>query len=172
MYQFKFPKVYQIKLPLTATEQLRINADLQYSGWAASSEEFFTEFDDTTWENVTAATGDDTFTLEWEDAIQYRLGAEYLATECLAVRGGYYYDPAPAPDEHMNILFPSSTNHVGTLGLGYTRNNLSFDLGGEYLFGAERDITANLDADGEMTNLPGLHRLNVLAFSLGISYRY
>lgn len=154
-----------------AMEKLTINADAQYSAWSYSSDKFVTEFDDDTWANVTAATGDDTFVLEWEDAIQYRFGMEYMASTCLAIRGGYYYDPAPAPDEHMNILFPSSTNHVGTFGFGYTKKNISLDMGFEYLFGAERDIDANI-IDTEMTNIPGNHLLNVLAFSLGVTYRY
>ncbi len=154
-----------------ACEKLTINTDIQYSAWSYSSDKFVTEFDDDTWTAVTAASGDDTFVLNWEDAIQYRLGLEYQIKPCLALRGGYYYDPAPAPDKHMSILFPSSTNHVGTFGIGYTKSNISFDLAGEYLFGAERDIDANIE-NGEMTNVPGKHMLNVLAFGMGITYRY
>lgn len=152
-------------------EKLRMNADVQYSAWSYSSDKFTTEFDDATWAAVTAATGDDTFVLEWEDAIQYRVGMEYMAKKCLALRGGYYYDPAPAPDEHMNILFPSSTNHVGTFGIGYSKSKFELDFALEYLFGAERDIDANIDGT-EMTNMPGKHMLNVFAFGMGITYRY
>ena len=47
-----------------------------------------------------------------------RFGGEYMVTPETAIRFGYYYDPAPAPDKTLNILFPSSTNHVGTLGFG------------------------------------------------------
>ena len=171
-----WPTWIGVGLSYDLNEKFTLNADVQYSAWSYSSDKFTTEFDDDTWAAVTAATGDDTFVLEWEDAIQYRVGMEYKVKPCLALRGGYYYDPAPAPDEHLNILFPSSTNHVGTFGLGYTKNNLTFDLAGEYLFGAERDVDANIlnpgTADQEMTNMPGKHMLNVLAFGLGVTYRY
>jgi len=158
-------------------EKLTVNADVQYSAWKTSSDKFVTEFDDATWAAMTAASGDDTFVLEWEDAIQYRIGLEYQIKPCLALRGGYYYDPAPAPDEYLNILFPSSTNHVGTIGFGYKVNQkISVDFGTEYLFGAERDVDANIinpgTDDQEMTNVPGKHLLNVLAFSLGLNYNY
>ncbi len=60
------------------------------------------------------------FILIGKTAVQIRLGGEYMVSPNTAIRLGYYYDPAPAPDETLNILFPSSTNHVGTAGFGYT----------------------------------------------------
>ena len=63
-----------------------------------------------------------------------------MVTPETAIRFGYYYDPAPAPDETLNILFPSSTNHVGTLGFGHSFGKYRIDAALEYLFGADRDI--------------------------------
>lgn len=152
-------------------EKLTVNADIQYSAWEDSEDRFTTEFDDATWAAATAATGDDTFVLEWEDAIQYRLGMEYMVKPCVAMRAGYYYDPAPAPDERMNILFPSSTNHTATYGVGWSKDKLSVDFGFEYLFGAERDVEMNIEGT-EMTNIPGLHQMSIFAFGAGVTYRY
>ncbi|MBC8382238.1 MAG: outer membrane protein transport protein, partial [Candidatus Cloacimonetes bacterium] len=95
---------------------LTITADAQYSQWAKSEEQFKTEFKDATWAYITGLSGDDTFVLDWKDCIQYRFGLEYMMNEKMALRAGYYYDPAPAPDETLNILFPSSTNNVVTAG--------------------------------------------------------
>lgn len=152
-------------------EKFTVNADIQYSAWEDSEDRFTTEFDDATWAAATAATGDDTFVLEWEDAIQYRLGMEYQVKPCVAMRAGYYYDPAPAPDERMNILFPSSTNHTATYGIGWSKDQISVDLGFEYLFGAERDVEINIEGD-EVTNVPGLHQMSIFAFGAGVTYRY
>lgn len=143
-------------------ENLTITADAQYSQWAKSEKEFKTEFKDSTWAYVTGLSGDDTFVLDWKDCTQIRFGLEYMASEKLALRAGYYYDPAPAPDETLTILFPSSTNNVVTAGLGFCAGKFDIDFGLEYLMGKERDVTAATH------NMPGKHKLDVFAFSLAV----
>jgi len=112
-----------------------------------------------------AAGGDDTFELKWEDALQIRVGLEYLVSKSLVLRGGYYYDPAPAPDETLNVLFPSSTNHAATGGLSYKFGQMCVTGAAEYLFGAERDIEMNAE-----NAMPGVHQMDIFAFSLGFTY--
>ena len=146
------------------SEKLTITADAQYSAWS-ENKELVAEYKDTYWDAVMTGSGQDKFELKWEDAIQYRLGLQYLASENLLLRGGYYYDPAPAPDETVNVLFPSSTNHTITAGGSYIMDNFTLDLALEYLFGAERDIEVN--ATNEM---PGIHQMDIFAFSLGFGY--
>lgn len=104
--------------------------------------------------------------MEWEDAVQIRVGTEYQATEDLAIRAGYFYDPAPAPDKTLNILFPSSTNHNATLGGGYTYNNFTIDLALEYYFGQEREVTK------APHNMPGIHQMDIFAYGLGLTYSF
>lgn len=145
-----------------ATENLTFTADAQYSNWKSL------EKIDITIQLPEAYGGEkeEELELKWENAIQWRLGWEYKATPCLALRGGYYYDPAPAPDETLNFLFPSSTNSVLTGGFGYSKGKFDLDFGLEYLFGMERNIAAS----GH--NMPGKHSLDVFAFSLGLGYRF
>ena len=147
------------------SEKVTVTCDAQYSRWS-SVDKFVTEFDDATWAATTEATGDNEFILKWKDAIQYRLGWEYQMKPCFALRGGYYYDPAPAPQETLNILFPSSTNSVLTGGFGYTKGKLDIDFGLEYLFGYERNAIATEHS------MPGNHQMDVFAYSLGIGYRF
>ncbi|NOR45131.1 MAG: hypothetical protein GQ534_06040 [Candidatus Delongbacteria bacterium] len=141
-----------------------ITADIQYSNWE-DIDEFVAEVDDMVIDML-GNTADVEMPMEmlWEDAIQYRLGMEYKVNEDMSVLLGYYYDPAPAPDETVNILFPSSTNNAITGGMTYAVNNYKFDLGLEYLLGAEREI----DASGH--NMPGVHQMDVFAFSIGATY--
>ncbi|MDP8226359.1 MAG: outer membrane protein transport protein, partial [Candidatus Celaenobacter polaris] len=108
-------------------ENLTITADAQYSQWAKSEDQFKTKFKDATWAYVTGLSGDDTFVLDWKDCTQLRFGLEYMASEKLALRAGYYYDPAPAPDETLTILFPSSTNNVVTAGFGFCAGKFDID---------------------------------------------
>jgi len=96
-----------------------------------------------------------------------------MVSDQFALRGGYYYDPAPSPDETLVILFPSSTNHVLTAGCGYITDNLSFNFSLEYLMGAEREIADDLVNPtnpmlGFKNAQPGTHQMDIFAFSVGI----
>ena len=104
--------------------------------------------------------------MDWEDGLQIRFGTEYQATDALALRAGYFYDPAPAPDETTNILFPSSTNNNVTLGSGYTWRNFTLDLALEYYFGEEREVKQ------ELHNMAGTHQMDVFAYILGLTYTF
>ena len=152
-------------IALTPTEKMTLTFDLQWSDWKAL-DELETEFEDTTWATILGSTGDDKFILNWESQTQVRLGMEYMVMDNMAVRTGWYYDPAPAPDETLNILFPSGTYSVLTGGLGYQMGNLNFDFGTEYLFGADRHVSAALH------NMPGTHSIDIFAFALGVGYKF
>lgn len=144
------------------TKCLTLVLDAQYSQWS-ELDELVTEFDNAVWKGATEPTGDNKFILQWEDAVQIRFGGEYMVTPMTALRLGYYYDPAPAPDKTLNILFPSSTNHVVTGGFGYSFDKYTIEAGLEYLIGADREVTP------AEHNMPGVHHLDVFAFSLGFS---
>lgn len=133
------------------TECLTLALDAQYSKWSLL-DELIAEYD---------KMDDSEFVLNWEDAVQIRFGGEYMVSPKTAIRFGYYYDPAPAPDETLNTLFPSSTNHVGTLGFGHSFGKYRIDAALEYLFGADRDVSPADD------NFPGIHHLDVFAFGIG-----
>jgi len=147
-------------IAVTPMENLTITADAQYSQWEKSEDTFVTKFKNEQW--IAYGAGRDTTYLEWENCTQIRFGAEYMASEKLALRAGYYYDPAPAPDETLTILFPSSTNNVITGGFTYYINKINIDFGLEYLMGKERDVTITTH------NMPGKHKLDIFAFSLAI----
>jgi long-chain fatty acid transport protein len=143
--------------------------DAQYSQWS-ELDYLETEFKDENWKTITSHHDENLFVLDWEDKTQIRFGVRRMINEAMAIYGGYYYDPAPAPDNRLNILFPSSTNHVATTGFGYTFGNMEIDFGMEYLFGAERDVEADFKTYGDelkLMNQPGKHHLDVFAFSLG-----
>jgi len=145
-------------------DKLTIAVDGQLSMWS-ENQELVAVFENAAWDAAMSAGGGDTFELKWKDALQLRLGVEYLLSENVVGRVGYYYDPAPAPDETVNVLFPSSTNNVVTGGLSYKMGQMCFTGAAEYLLGAERDI--EMVAENAM---PGVHQMDVFAFSLGFTY--
>ncbi|MCP5064388.1 MAG: hypothetical protein GY936_18255, partial [Ignavibacteriae bacterium] len=142
---------------------LTLTFDAQYSQWS-ELDKLVATYDDANWQGTLSGLGQDEFELDWEDAMQIRLGGEYLVSSSTAIRLGYYYDPAPAPDETLVILFPSSTNHVVTAGLGHSFGKYRVDAAVEYLLGADREIELNA-----VNAQPGTHHLDVFAFSLGFS---
>lgn len=152
------------------SDRLTLALDAQYSQWS-TLDKLVAEYDDPYWKAVMGAGGDNEFELEWKDAVQIRVGGEYMVSKAVAVRLGYYYDPAPAPDETLNILFPSSSNNVVTGGFGYYGDKLSVEAGLEYLIGAERVIPFD-PANPDKYAMPGTHQMNVFAFSIGLGWRF
>ena len=69
----------------------------------------------------------------WRNSFIYRLGAEYAATDRLSVRGGYFYDEAPIPDNTFEANIPNANLHAVTAGLGYKCDATTLDVA--YLIG-------------------------------------
>ncbi|MCK4979517.1 MAG: outer membrane protein transport protein [Candidatus Delongbacteria bacterium] len=133
---------------------LKVVFDVQYTNWNEM----------TTLVADVDVIGEKEMHLYWHDAVQYRLGAEYVINKEYTVRGGYYLDPAPCGDATVNILFPSLTNHAATGGVSYTHRDFTVDFGMEYLISMSRQI------DQELYNMSGSHKMDIFAFSLGGSY--
>jgi long-chain fatty acid transport protein len=153
-------------IALTPVEKLTITADVQFSQWSDTQEKIITEYKNAVW---AGAMDEEARTMEmnWEDKTQLRFGAQYQLTEMFALRAGYYYDPAPAPDETANIIFPSITYNAIAFGASYCFGKVNLDFGFEYLFGEDREI-----APSDKGNMPGVHGMNIIAPSLGVSYSF
>jgi long-chain fatty acid transport protein len=142
------------------TEKLLLAAEALWSQWSETQDYLIATHD----------SEKDTLTLLWDDAIQIRFGAEYMTSDQLTLRAGVYHDPAPGPDKTHTILIPQ-TDFLGiTGGASYTVNKLTFDAGLEYLFGTERDLKAEDLMEG--VGMPGIHNLNIIAWSLGVTYKF
>ncbi len=165
--EVKWPMWIAGGVAVKPTECLTITFDVQYSQWSKSSDEFVTEYKDANWRGALEPSDSHKFILKWDDATQIRAGVEYNATDALDLRLGYYYDPAPAPDETLNILFPSSTNNVITGGLSYGFGDWNVVGAAEYLMGKERVI--EVSPENEM---PGTHQMDIFAWSLGVGYSF
>ncbi len=144
-------------------DNLVVAFDVQYSAWSKTEDTLRTEFTDPKWELQKNAYN---LALNWNDATQIRLGADYTANQNLDLRAGVYIDPAPAPDETYSILFPSISYTGISLGAGYKVSNFVIDLGMEYLIGKDRDIAAANNV------LPGTYGMNIPAWSLGVGYAF
>ncbi len=146
-------------------KDLTITFDGQWSQWSSSAEYLETTYLD--WNNQL-----DTMHLKWEDCLQIRVGAEYMATDKLALRAGYYNDPAPSPDKTLTIMFPSIAFNAFTIGTGYNFGSFGVDLGLEYLAGSEREILLTDTMKEDWHAMPGTHSMNIFAVSLGFNYYF
>ncbi len=144
-----------------------LSADVQYTEWSIM-DELKTELDfDST---LNGAGIDDRVKhthMDWVDATQYRIGNEFAVHNMWDLRLGYYYDPSPAPNETINILFPSHTYHAVTTGFGFHNDVLAADFGFEYLFGNERDAVMEYGAE-----MPGTYQMDIMSIALSLTYKY
>ncbi|MGB7295691.1 MAG: outer membrane protein transport protein [Candidatus Aminicenantales bacterium] len=152
---------------------LTLTGDLQWTQWSAL-DQVELKFIDPFWSLFMIASGENIMHLEWKDALQIRLGGEYMLRENLAVRAGYYYDPTPTPEKTMNVLLPSFTFDAFTLGLGYSLNGLVIDLGFELLLGKKRDVAYAkwlLDPDYAHAQ-PGIYDMSIVVPNISVSYKF
>lgn len=141
-------------------EGLTATFDLQWTNWAKLGT-LNLVFADPAWvEGMAEASA---LVLNWRDRLQVRGGLEYTRGG-FAVRGGYYYDPAPAPDETMSVLIPSFTYNGLTAGFGYARDRWKIDLGLECLIGKDRTV-----ASGAM---PGTYEMTIWVPMASIGYTF
>jgi len=141
--------------------ELILSFDAHYTNWGKVGT-IPLVFDDDLWAENLAG---ESLEMLWKDKIQLRGGVEYSFGN-LAIRGGYYYDPAPAPDETLNVLIPSFTFNSFAGGFGYKTGGLRVDVGFEYLMGQKRTITSPTAA------MPGVYGMKILVPVIGLTYAF
>lgn len=143
-------------------DKLTFTFDAQYTNWA-KLQEVDLEFDNAFWALNLA--DEATLHLDWSNKTQLRGGVEYDFGK-FAIRGGYYYDPAPAPDSTLNVLVPSFTFNSIVGGFGYKAGSLKLDFALEYLTGQKRTIAPSAH------NIPGIYEMKILVPIFGLTYSF
>jgi len=141
-------------------DRLTVTFDLQWTNWAKLGT-IELVFADPEW--AEALTDEAALVLNWKDSLQVRGGVEYDLGK-FALRAGYYYDPAPAPDETMNVLIPSFTYNSFTAGFGYAKDRWKIDFGLEYLIGKDRTVSEGV--------MPGLYEMSIWVPKISVGYTF
>lgn len=163
-----WPMWIGVGVAIKPTDKLTITADAQYTNWE-KIDSVPMVFTDPMWRLFFEA--DSSMNTLWEDKIQYRFGVQYLVSESLAVRAGYYIDDAPAPGTTLNILMPSISSNWVTFGLGYMTEKINLDFGFEYNLGGkdrDADIAGVIAGDA----MPGTHGLSIFVPTLSFTLKF
>ncbi len=150
-------------------ERLLLSADVHWTQWS-KLEAIRTTFLDAVWADLSALEGRDVRVLDWRDATQIRVGAEYILNDSTAVRAGYTNDPAPGPDSTLNVFLPSHTFHALSVGIGKTIGGLQLDFGLEYLAGNTRHLESLWM--GYESGMPGTFGMNIVVPTASVSYKF
>lgn len=175
-----WPMWLGVGIALKPTDKLTITADAQYTKWSGLKT-VDAVFDEPTWKAPLPPLGgaslEDMYTLDlqWKDATQIRFGIEYLVTKCMALRAGYYIDPAPGPETRLNIMLPSPDGSWLSFGIGLNKPKFNLDFSIEYnVWGKDRtcgDTLEELAAAAAGLAMPGIHGAKILAIGFGFTYK-
>ena len=125
-----------------------INADIEWEGWKTVGT-LPLSFD-----GATQSALNQRGQRLWTNSYVYRIGAEYAATDRIALRGGFFYDETPIPDNTFDANIPNSNLYAFTVGLGYKWKSTTLDVGYVYGFYEKRATDAS-SIDPNMTGGTG-----------------
>ena len=104
---------------------------------------------------------------KYEDAMIFRVGAQYSYSEMFDFRAGFYYDQSPIQDEYFNPETPNSDNIGLTLGLsGHIGEHFGFDASFLYIIGTERE------SEYQPANFGGTYASRSSIVGLGVNYNF
>jgi long-chain fatty acid transport protein len=146
------------------TEKLMLNFTFELTGWS-NYDSLVVRYDN----NIRAP---ERAGRKYEDAMAFRVGAEYQLKPSLAVRGGIYYDESPVRDQNITPDFPDANVFGGAVGVGYQATR-HMRVDAAYTYG----VSANRNASASFANLTtpaiaGRFRNNQHGGALNLSYSF
>lgn len=148
---------------------LLLAADVQWIRWSETNGK-----NDPQFATDPQLTGIQPWNLNWDDQVVIKVGAQYVATEWLAIRAGYNYGKSPLSAERYfeNLAFPAIAEHHVTGGLGFTLGKTDLNVGMVYVPEATLSGTGQQMTPGGPVDVPYETRMSQLAFDVGLAYRF
>lgn len=156
---------YTVGATYKITPKWQVSGDFNYSGWDRY-DQLTLDFEKALVGNVPS---DPTRTIQtspknFKSTQTYRFGTQYMVTDNVAARLGYYHDESPYTDENFIPDSPSFEANVITGGLGFKYKGVGIDLAGAYNFQTPRDVK------NTYYNFLGQAKAKAYYFGLGLSY--
>ncbi len=157
------PSVLSVGAGIKPMEKLQLAVEWSLTGWDAYKELKF-EYD-----APVLGEAETVSERNYKNSSTFKLGAEYMATESLALRGGFYYDQTAVDDGYMTPETPDANTMSYTLGLGYTVSE-KFSIDVHYLLVTkeERENIAAPNSGG----IDGTFEAGANVFGFGLSYKF
>lgn len=163
------PQVASLGIGYMASDKLTLAFDVNWTGWSAYKELRF---------DYAAPIAGSTSTVsprKYKDSFTIRGGAEYKATEALALRAGAYYDMSPVKEGYMTPETPDQDRLGLTAGVGYSiGENFSIDASFLWIEGMKREQKASVvAAEGMGLNvLAGTYKQRAIIPGIGLHYKF
>ena len=153
---------YTIGLTYKITPKWLVSADFNYHGWERYSK-LTLDF-----ENAQVGNQADKTVLvspkNFKNAKTFRIGTQYMLTDKLAGRLGYYFDESPYEDNYFIPETPSFDASVVTAGLGYKFGKLGVDLAAALSFPEARKV------NNDYLSFRGQAKAKPMYLGLGFTY--
>ena len=120
---FEWPATFAAGIALKPSDKLMIAGDVKYIDWSSVMDKFEMTFIADGSSAFAGQNLDVTMTQRWKDQTIWSIGAQYMATDKLALRAGASFSSNPVPDSYLNPLFPAITKNHYTCGFGYRVND-------------------------------------------------
>jgi long-chain fatty acid transport protein len=165
--QFNMPSTLSVGVANHITKNLLLTFDFTLTGWSTT---------DSLRLDV-AATGNSparrvTTARRYEDALAFRVGAEYQVNPKLTVVGGIRYDETPIRDEYINPEFIDANRLGVSAGLSYQLTpRLALEGGYSFDYGQLRTARANQTIE-QVSNVSGTYRLATNTASVGVAVAF
>lgn len=162
------PAQIVVGVAIRPMDRLRILADYQWTGWS-SFDEAPLDFEVLT---------DQTLVLDYQDTDTWRLGAEFAATDALALRAGFISNTPAEKEFSVSPLLPEAERNYYSVGLGYRfGRGLGVDVGYQLVDQADRAGRVRgrspgmTDAELEARNV-GVYGSTASVVNVTFSYRF
>jgi len=155
------PSTTTLGLAYMVNEKLLLSVEGSFVGW---SDYESLDFD---FEPNTPQLQDSENPRNYEDAMIFRIGAQYSYDETFDFRIGAYYDESPIQDEFFNPETPNSDNIGLTAGLSaQVTDRFGFDASILYIIGTERE------SEYQPSNFGGTYASRSVIAGVGFNYKF
>jgi len=111
----------------------------------------------------------------WSSTWAFRFGAEHKVSDAWKLRFGAFYDVNPVKNAFFETRVPDSDRIAGSIGAGYTKNNITVDVSYLYLKFLERRIDNSIQDNGatvDNTALNGKYSASARLPAITVSYKF
>ena len=154
------PQVASLGIGVSPTEKLELAFDVNFVGWKAYDTLAFD------YESNTASLVDTRSARLYENSFSFRLGAQYMVGEHLAIRAGAHYGITPVQDGYVTPETPDNNRISYTAGLGYAICT-HFEVDASFFFTKLSREDTNLE-----TGLSGKFTTIALVPGIGLNYKF